>query len=479
VDNADAASSRPVAGPTPFELLHPAGRVERWAVLGGAPAAALSPARPPSDPDDGVPVDLLLLGPSRAESRDERWIAEAVARAGSIGADGLIVAQRPSRALAGALAASGLTAGPRLVHAPDVDRSRFVFPAGGREAGFAMRSLVSLSRPKRLAVRLMALLPLSPRLPVSIVFRRPGAAPLASWCAELAAPVPECTVVTALSWRPGGAAVAMRFSGGDAPDMVVKVGAAGAAEAEGLRRVAPGALRSHIAVPRLLSVAELDGRPLVAETPVLGRPASLVVDGSASRATRHVAALAERLGEWERTSAVRRPFTERDAERILTGPAGGLADALPEGYADALARACAALVGTVVPLVAAHRDTTASNVVVGKGTRIGLIDWEEATTETLPLGDLAYAIVDFAAASDGYRDRLAAYRQCFEPGGRFAATAGRLVDDAATALGLSAPVRSLALQACWLRHAGNELSETGTAGPFQAILHRTAAELLR
>ncbi len=77
-----------------------------------------------------------------------------------------------------------------------------------------------------------------------------------------------------------------------------------------------------------------------------------------------------------------------------------------------------------MPFVAAHRDMTAANVMLGGGTRVGLIDWEESTTETLPLGDIAYAVVDFAAASDGYRDRLAAYRHCFERDGRFTAVTG-------------------------------------------------------
>jgi hypothetical protein len=87
--------------------------------------------------------------------------------------------------------------------------------------------------------------------------------------------------------------------------------------------------------------------------------------------------------------------------------------------------------------------------------------------------------VDFAAASDGNRDRVAAYRQCFEPGGRFAAVAERLVDDAAAALELSAPIRGLALQACWLRHADNERIETGEAGPFASIMVRAAEEWAR
>ena len=97
----------------------------------------------------------------------------------------------------------------------------------------------------------------------------------------------------------------------------------------------------------------------------------------------------------------------------------------------------------------------------------------------MPLGDLAYAAVDFAAASDGYRDRLAAYRQCFEPGGRFTTVTDRLMTEGSAGLGLDDRLRSLTLQACWLRHAGNEQREGGAERPFLSILRRAAESWLR
>ena len=132
--SASTPAPEPSPGPSPFELLHPAGTVERWALTGGAPTGVLSPVRPPAD-RDASEVELLILAPSRAEGRDRGWIAGAVELAGSVSADGLVVALRPSRALAEALLGSGLAVETRLAHVPDIERSRFVFPTGGPEAG--------------------------------------------------------------------------------------------------------------------------------------------------------------------------------------------------------------------------------------------------------------------------------------------------------------------------------------------------------
>jgi hypothetical protein len=115
--------------------------------------------------------------------------------------------------------------------------------------------------------------------------------------------------------------------------------------------------------------------------------------------------------------------------------------------------------------------------MLASGDRVGLIDWEEAIPETLPLGDLASAAVDFAAASDGYRDRLAAYRHCFEPGGRFTALTADLIAAEARALAIGPETVRVALEACWLNHADNERSMTtdrAVARPFMSIMQRVA-----
>ena len=296
--SSQGAAANP-GNPSPIELLHPAGMAASWTSYGSSALGGLAPPRPESD--GASAGDLLLLSPSRSERLDGAWIAAAAERAGRVAADGLVAALRPSRALVRALTDDGgLTEVVRLMHLPDLERSRFVFPLRGAEARYALQALVPLSRPKRAAARLMGYPPMSVLAPISVVFRRPGASPLGSWLAQIALPAPQCTMALTRSWRPGGAAVAARFTGGPAPDLIAKIGAAGPAEAERLRLVSSGAHRAGIAIPRLLAESVLAERPVVAETAVLGRPAALVVNGSADRAERHLLELGRSLVAWQR-----------------------------------------------------------------------------------------------------------------------------------------------------------------------------------
>src|SRR4029079_1342519 len=105
--SADTRTSRPPPGPSPFEMLHPAGRVGSWRLRGEGSTGGLSPGRPPAD-RDAADIDLLLLAPSRAESGERTGIADAVEQAIAVGPDGLVAVLHPSRALAAALLENGL-----------------------------------------------------------------------------------------------------------------------------------------------------------------------------------------------------------------------------------------------------------------------------------------------------------------------------------------------------------------------------------
>jgi hypothetical protein len=143
---------------------------------------------------------------------------------------------------------------------------------------------------------------------------------------------------------------------------------------------------------------------------------------------------------------------------------------LPAGYRQWLADRSTDLGGTAVPLVAAHNDLTMWNVRLGADGALGILDWAEADSESLPLTDLFYAVADAAAACDGYRDRIAAARSCFEPGGARTATVGPLTERAIAALSLSRAAADLCFHACWLRHAANERAMDGADGPFAEIV---------
>jgi hypothetical protein len=466
-------------GPSPLELLHPEGTVRSWASCGAGPGDGLASPRPARPEDEADGCDLVLLSPSRSERRDPGWVGAATRLASKVSADGLVATVRPTQRLLRELREAGLEPTFRLLHVPDVERSRFVVPTPGPQVRFALDSVVPLSSPKRFASRILTVPGTESFAPTSLILRRPLAAPLLGWLAALTPEVPRCSMVLAQSWREGGATIVMRFGDGPGPDLITKVGGYPGDEAEGLRAVAPGAQGARINVPRLVAETELGDWPLLAETPVQGHPAAIEIDGSPRQARQALTTLAGRLRDWQAASAHRRALRPDDVERDLIAPAVRLAAALPDGYVDDLGARAAELIGSEVPFVAAHHDVTAANVMLATGDRIGLIDWEEATLEALPLGDLASAAVDFAAASDRYRDRVAAYRHCFEPGGRFTTLTTELVTAAAGALGIGAEPVRIALEACWLRHADNEraaVADPEEERPFLSIMRRVAAE---
>ena len=125
----------------------------------------------------------------------------------------------------------------------------------------------------------------------------------------------------------------------------------------------------------------------------------------------------------------------------------------------------------MIPLVAAHNDLTAANILVDGRAAPAVVDWEEAEPHALPLGDLVYMVADFFAAVDAYRDRVRAF-------GDASALTRELVERAARTHALDDAAVQLCISACWLRHAANERRERGADGaaarPFLGILARVA-----
>lgn len=453
---------------TVLGLVHPVGSVATIRVHGSGAARALASSR-----GDG-PADLVLLAPTKAEARDHDWVDHAARAAAAAGAqDGIVVAAPASRGLTRALARSGLVPTTRLLHVPDVARSRFTFPVGGATAAFALGSLVPLAPVKRAAVRaaarsLPALLPST-----SVVYRRAHVRPLFAWLAELAEPQRVTGAIVAQSWRRGGAAVVFRFIGGSTPDVVVKLGEGAGDEARALDRLGADAAAAGASVPTVLGDVTIAGVTGVAETFVAGAPAAVAVRGSARLTHRLIERLGSWLERWNATTAVTRPF---DPELVLQ-PAARLAPYLPEAYVASLRRDALRLAGIPIPHVAAHNDLTAANVLVGSSPTIGVVDWHLAAPGCLPLRDLAYAAADAAAAVDGYADRPRAFAAAFTRDGAFQAVTSRLIDEARRALDLDPRTAALCLHSCWLSHADHEVastSQTNPAGPFLSILRQWA-----
>ena len=124
-------------------------------------------------------------------------------------------------------------------------------------------------------------------------------------------------------------------------------------------------------------------------------------------------------------------------------------------------------------LVAVHQDLTMANVLVDDD-RLGIVDWASARPEGLPLMDFFYAALDARAAVDGYRDRSAAFRQCFMHGGDWYDLVAGLERRVAEELSLARDAADLAFHECWRHHAANE-ARRGEGTQFGAVLELAAS----
>jgi len=148
-------------------------------------------------------------------------------------------------------------------------------------------------------------------------------------------------------------------------------------------------------------------------------------------------------------------------------------------YHDFMRGLCASLAGRRIPVVAAHNDLTMENVVVNGAKPLGVVDWEVATEDGLPMADFFYAVADACAAARRYQDRAAAYRESFDVGTPY----GRLVAGWSSrlshTLGLSATTALLLRHVTALQHAANEQRQRKTIpgpSPFLEIAGTLAAD---
>jgi SAM-dependent methyltransferase len=170
-----------------------------------------------------------------------------------------------------------------------------------------------------------------------------------------------------------------------------------------------GAVRE--AIPRPLGLHDVDGTEVLLQT---GMPGVHLV-AATTRGRPHPARLARRLDlllDWclHLQAASARRVTVDDA--LLTGKleplaAEGLAamggDPRVAALLDHSLEAAAGLRGTALPLVVCHGDYWAGNVMVAGGMVRGVIDWERAALDELPLWDLVKAAGSAAYHLDRYR----------------------------------------------------------------------------
>jgi len=461
---------------SPLELLLPTGRTNNALVLGDDCPPVLAPSRAEVDVSGGT-VDLVILAPSGTQRRDSRWVRQAAETTASrISQDGIAyVVPGSAIQLRRALAGEGLRSAETVLHIPDVGRTRYLVPVGTSAESYALEGGIPMSPYKR---RLASGLGTHGRAifgPTGVIHRRDPQAPLADWLFRLDAREEPVSTIIAVPAARTGKLIVYRFAGERRePDAIVKLGTGAGNELRALRRIGPGAGEAGARVPVALASGRLDSMPFVLESIVTGRAAVDLVVRGRIRPQEVQSQIALWLERWNRSCARPRPIVRNDVERFLLAPASRASLAGP--YLEFLQALGARAVGRSCSFVPSHGDLTLANVLVDPQDGLGIVDWECATDNSLPLTDLLYAGADAVAARRRYADRLAAFEACFVSSGEHFSALESLRQRLATTLGLDPVVQALCFHACWLHHAANEASRQPDSSrrPFVTILERIA-----
>ncbi len=323
---------------------------------------------------------------------------------------------------------------------------------------------------------------------IVVIAQRPGARRLADWTR----PAPPLVTHSAdplvrmrMTGETGSAVIAHFGSASDAPALHVKVplpGSAGARptiEAAALGRLRETAVRAGAAVPDSHVSQGPNGRSQLRLTTVPGQPAVMLLRDDPGRLMDVLPRVSNWLSAWARQTQRPSAATMERLEREVLETAMAVAPDLTDGsaYVSWLRALCTRAIGTPLPLVASHGDLTMSNVLLAADGGIGIVDWESARDDGLPLTDFVYAAADAVAACGHYRDRRAALAECLDPttpvGRWFAATLDAMASDCR----LSTEVRTLLIHATVLHHAANERrAASGPDRPFLALAQLLCAE---
>jgi hypothetical protein len=221
-----------------------------------------------------------------------------------------------------------------------------------------------------------------------------------------------------------GMVTVLLFQRGDrSPSVVAKLpryGPAGeqlrreAATLESVRRaITGGELAGAVreAIPRPLGLHDVDGTEVLLQT---GMPGAHLIAATAGRRL-HPAKLVRRLElmlDWclqLQAASARRVIVDdallaRKLEPLAADCLAAMSgDPRVAALLDRSMEAAAGLRGTTLPLVVCHGDYWAGNIMVAGDRVRGVIDWERAALNELPLWDLVKAVGSAAYHLDRYR----------------------------------------------------------------------------
>src|SRR5439155_17105959 len=222
------------------------------------------------------------------------------------------------------------------------------------------------------------------------------------------------------------------------------------AEAATLARLGPGARSAGAQVPQDLLLGRINDHPVLLQTVVRGQPLASVLASRPKQLLDLMDRLVAWLERWNRSTMAMRPLDFEVLDREILTPAALLGPLLERGreYRDWLTERCAAVVGMSVPLVATHNDLSMRNVFLMEQGQLGVIGWQAAREEGLPLVDFLYAVSDAAATARGFVDRPKAFEACFAPRGAHAKAVARFVGRLRCAVEIPDEVAELCFHAC-------------------------------
>jgi hypothetical protein len=480
-----------------IELLHPDGVVDSVRVIGSAcrDELVLCPQ------DQGRPssvAGLVVLAPTHEEGADPDWLRAAVEEASqALRRNGVlyVLAERYWRGHAlRLLRECGLLVEKVYLHHPRWPETHLLIPASFDAVAYAYSRLIH-TNPTRRNLALTALsapgaLRIAAQLfaQTGLLARHPEAQPALKWLPEGSGEGRQAIVHA--SWRgPSGAVLLHALTRDSEAAAIAKVWLSEAGteafsrEMSGLRLAESTNGAAGATVPHLLRHGDLRGRPYLVESVVTGEKAAEALGREPALLPAVLSQLADWLAHWNSVTARIHLVTEEEIERLALGPARMLAGELGfDGQYEAKLRELGGrMLARPARSVASHGDLTMVNVLIGENDgRLGVIDWEEASSDGLPLADWFYAAVDAVAATGGYRDRVAAWDACFGPHGAQRPLIASLQAPLAEVTGLNPDLVSFSFHACWLKHALGERRETAKAAPdeFLSIARRAAAALI-
>jgi aminoglycoside phosphotransferase (APT) family kinase protein len=234
-------------------------------------------------------------------------------------------------------------------------------------------------------------------------------------------------------------------------------------EAAVLRALREACPSLRATVPRVVALTDGD-RPLLVETALAGRPLSpRMLRATSSRGIDAVVRWLIAL------SATRRSGDEASFDRLVGDPLRFLAESSPSRAPEReLVARTLDLVEPLrtlrVPRVLEHGDLGHPNLLWLEGHKVGVVDWELAEEEGLPLHDLAFFLTYATFALRRPRtdqERVAAFHDAFFAAGGWAKARVTVYQEE---LGLEENALAPLFAACWARYTARLVLRIAAGG---------------